>query len=116
MKYLLPVFFAIMIFASCKKERPHLPKEKMKQVLNDLFIAESYSTAIGQDSTRPGAKRNTDSLARFYEEIFHHHQVSREDFNYSIRWYEEHPEDLDSLFNDMIKDLNKHPLAIKPAQ
>jgi hypothetical protein len=108
MKYLLPVLvFTSLLFAACQKDQPHLPAEKMKAILTDIYIAESYSMVITQDSTKPGTQKNADSLARFYAEIFQHHHITQQEFTNSMRWYEQHPDELDSVFAKMIPQLGK---------
>lgn len=107
MKYILPIIFAALLWSSCKKEQPHLSTEKMQQVLTDIYMAESYSMTIAQDSTRPGTQKNLDSLARYYREIFKHHNITQQEFVFSMKWYERHPEELDSAFAKMMPRLTR---------
>jgi len=117
MKYFLPILIAALLWtASCKKEQPHLSAEKMQGVLTDIYMAESYSMTIAQDSTKPGTQKNLDSLARYYREIFKHHNITQQEFTSSMTWYEQHPEELDSAFANMIPQLTKLQSTLPPVQ
>jgi len=115
MKYFLPILFVAFLFTACEQQQPHLSREKMQQVLTDIYIAESYSMVIMQDSTRPGTQKNLDSLARYYREIFKHHNITSREFTSSMRWYEQNPDELDSTFSKMIPELTKHQAVYGPA-
>ena len=49
----------------------------------------------------PGAK-NLDSLSAYYKDIFAHYHVTQAQFTESMDWYKNHPDDLDTMYNEMI--------------
>lgn len=104
MKILPLVGLSILLF-SCKETvvtpADLIPRDKMEKVLLDVNIAEVYSGTVKDTLRRPGTK-NPDSLARYYKEIFKHYKITPEQFSNSLTWYKSHPEDLDSVYSNMI--------------
>ena len=88
-------------FTSCKRieEKPPISMEKMKKVLLDLQIAETYSVGLNFDTLSPGNKfkKNYDSLSVFYGAVLNHHDLSITDFKEAMKWYENKPVLMDSL-------------------
>ena len=84
-----------------------MPPAKMQQVLYDLHLAEAYSTMARKDSTVRRNAKDMDSLGVYYVTIFKHHQLSADQFQESLQWYKEHPEQLDSIYSKMIPDVLK---------
>lgn len=101
---LLPL--CVMVIAtSCnyfKREEKHLPPEKMRALLLDINIAESYSTMV-KDSTRKIGSKSTDSLAAYYKTIFEHHHITKGAFDTSLAWYKQHPAEFDSVLASAVK-------------
>ena len=93
---------------SCDKGETteHLPKQKMEQILLDINLAEAYSTMVN-DSLHTKDTKNGDSLAAYYKVIFDHHKVSQATFNTSLAWYKNHPDDMDSVFNNILLQVTK---------
>lgn len=96
--------FLLLFSVACKelrKQEEHLPIEKMKAIMLDLTIAESYSGIISDSTHRVGVK-NADSLAAFYKAVFAHHNITRESYEQSLTWYKGNPEAMDSIFSALI--------------
>jgi len=91
-----------MLYACGNEQKEtHLPAEKMRAILTDMALAETYSTMLNDSSiNNPGAK-NGDSLGKFYGEILATHKITREAFDQSMAWYKQHPAEMDSLFAAM---------------
>jgi hypothetical protein len=100
----------MLLLLSCKdmlkKDEPPVAPEKMQKVLLDLHIAEVYSSML-TDSSHQSREKNPDSLAAFYSDVFTHHGVSKNDFDKGIEWYKAHPEEMDSLYNNIITEVGK---------
>jgi len=84
----------------------------MQQILLDINIAEVYSTMV-HDSLHTAGAKNEDSLAMYYNDIFAHHKVSRQEFEKSLAWYKAHPDDMDSMVNQMLPTVEKWIPAAK---
>ncbi len=97
------VLVIVLLHSSCqmKDGLPPIPKDTMRAVLLDLNMAESYSTMV-KDTLRGTATKNPDSLATYYQTIFKHYGISRDDFDKSMAWYKTRPNEMDSLFSGII--------------
>ena len=90
--------------ASCnyfQLKEDHLPADKMRDILLDINIAETYSSMVKDSLRKPGVK-SPDSLASFYRIIFDRHHITRGAFDTSLAWYKLHPTEFDSLLGSMI--------------
>jgi len=124
MKQLLFVCFCICML-SCNILNPqgdHIPPAKMEKILDDLQMAEMYSTMVAKDTgAYKGPVRNIDSLAHYYKVILAHYNVTINELNKSLDWYRNNPEQLDSVYTHMIPQLTSlqtvpvPPSVIKPA-
>ena len=119
-RYIL-VFAAIFVIAvspfnSCKKfSGSHLPSKTMEQVLFDVSLAESYSSMARDNNHIQGAK-NSDSLAGYYKQIFEHYHITQDEFDKSLAWYKNHPDDLDTLYSKVIIRADKMVTSMKAGQ
>ncbi|OJW81306.1 MAG: hypothetical protein BGO69_04370 [Bacteroidetes bacterium 46-16] len=107
------LFLVLLVFyllPACKtgNEGNGISPAKMRQILYDMNAAEVYSVMVKkEDSSILNRGKNSDSLARYYNEILAHYKVSKEEFDKSMLWYKAHPAKLDSIYNDMISELAK---------
>ncbi len=101
------LYLVLVCFASCKapKEKPPIPFGKMKEVMFDLHLAETYSQGLG-DTTGNKFDKNYDSLAVFYASVLKHHEISFEAFNEALDWYRKRPSQMDSLYAAILNELN----------
>ncbi len=99
----------LMTTGSCDdqgaKDAP-IPREKMQRLLLDINIAEVYSGMTKDTLHKPGTK-NADSLTAFYTDVFAHHQVTREQFEQAMVWYKAHPDEMDSLVNAIMPEVER---------
>ncbi|MBS1588481.1 MAG: DUF4296 domain-containing protein [Bacteroidetes bacterium] len=102
------VIILIILLGACKeKEVGHLSPAQMQGLLLDIHLAESYSMSLRPDSNHRSPEKNMDSLAVFYQSIFHKHHISDTEYRASLHWYREHPELLDSVYTNMIPTLTQ---------
>jgi hypothetical protein len=77
-----------------------LPKDKMERVMWDMAQADQYAALyLTKDSTHIDRKAET---LRLYAEVFRLHQVDPEQFRKSYRYYLDHPELNQLLFDSVI--------------
>jgi hypothetical protein len=103
MKKLLLIFFVIIVVTGCadrtKLPEGILPKQKMREVMWDMFRAGEYlnSFVYYKDSTIDKAALSQ----KWYDKIYALHKTSKAQFEKSYTYYEQHPvlmkELLDSL-------------------
>jgi acyl-CoA synthetase (AMP-forming)/AMP-acid ligase II len=95
---------SLLIVASCKNAGTgdRLPPALMKKVLTDVQMAETYSTMVKDSLHKNTGMKNLDSLSVYYKDIFAHYKITEAQFTTSLNWYKEHPDEMDSLYNEML--------------
>jgi hypothetical protein len=108
MKYyiLLLLFPFLLLACKSKKQGDHISPAVMSKVLVDIHIAEAYSTMV-KDSLHKGNSKNMDSLAYYYKNIFAHYRITQDQFDKTIEWYRQNPEEFDSAYANVIPALTK---------
>ena len=106
------VLCILALATACKNKAAHLPPGKMAPILAELHVADVLSSLV-KDSLHSGPEKNYDSLALWTKQILHKHEVSMIEFNQSMDWYRDHPQELDSLYASVIPILEK--MKTKPA-
>lgn len=100
------ILLCSVVMFSCKpKEEGHLSQDKMERVITDLQIAE-VNSMIMSDSTHQARNKNYDSLAVYYKDVLHHHNLTLEEFSKSLEWYKNNPDELDTVYAHVITDLS----------
>jgi hypothetical protein len=107
--------FFIILTTACsnrnKLPKDVFPQQKMEAVLWDLVRAREYLEGYGfnRDSTIDSTGKATE----LYDQVFRIHQVSKEAFEKSYSYYQDHP----ALMKEMLDSLGKKPLPeIKATQ
>lgn len=99
-----------ILFSSCYKpipvEEPVLSEDKIKIILKDIHVAEALLTEVSD-------RRTKDSLARlYYKQIFYLHDVKQEEFDQSMNAWFTNPAGLDSLYQEVLKELETEKRAL----
>jgi hypothetical protein len=113
MKFLPGILLMLISFFSCsekEQKKDILPENEMREVMWDMMRADQYVAAfLLKDSTRT----KKDESIRLYEEIFHIHKITREEFKASFDYYSSRPDlfrpIIDSLTKRKIEPLHVHP-------
>jgi len=103
MKNFLGIVLLMVLAFSCvngEKKADILSESKMKELMWDMIRADQYvSDHLARDSTR---NKKVESV-KLYEEIFHLHKVTRDQFKRSLAYYTSQPD----LFRPIIDSLAK---------
>ncbi|WP_295124555.1 DUF4296 domain-containing protein [uncultured Chitinophaga sp.] len=106
--FLLFIFtaFAIACGDAGKVPKGIIGKDKMKDILTDMTVAQVYGNDIVQEDTIP----ITDSIRElrvktYYSQILSLHKVSVKEFMDSYAFYESHPDVLEEVFKKMESEL-----------
>ncbi len=75
-----------------------LPFDTMKVVMWDLLNADEWNNAMIEKDT---ALRKTKNNLKLYQKTFAMHQISKEQFYYSYKFYEEHPDQMKVLLDTL---------------
>jgi hypothetical protein len=109
MRFLPGIFFFASVFFSCARDsKPqYLSQNKMKEVMWDMIRADQYvSEFLIKDST----KKKKPELAKLYDEIFHLHGITEQQFKQSLDHYSSNP----NLFRPIIDSIVKQQSEAKP--
>ncbi|MGZ3845273.1 MAG: DUF4296 domain-containing protein [Flavisolibacter sp.] len=93
-------FLLIICFCACKSSVPSdvLPPKKMQAVLWDIMqadeLADYYSTS---DSSFKALSKHI----VYYRKVFAIHQISKDAFTRSLKYYQEHPASLKPILDSL---------------
>ena len=97
----LAVVYFLLATGGCKsKDEYHIAPAIMENILFDVSLAESYA-GMTQNEVYGGGIKNMDSLARYYATILAKYSITKEQYITSIRWYENHPALLDTIYTHL---------------
>ena len=77
-----------------------LPKDKMAEVITDIHIAEAEANM----RTLPDSA-STENLS--FQKIFEAHGISKEQYEKSLSFYMDHPQQLDTVYQNVLNELSK---------
>lgn len=98
------VFLLSLLFACGEANRVPkgvMPKDKMRDVLLDMNYAEVYGREQGMDTVKIADSVREANVKKYYVQILQMHGVTREEFQYSYKYYEYHPDRLDEIYKEM---------------
>src|SRR4051812_12206682 len=114
MKVILSLLCIFLLACSAKQNEPRiLQQQEMAKVLWDVMLAEEYfNTSMIMDSTR---NKQEDRL-KLYLKVFQLHNISREDFNASLKYYTSKPDILKIIYDSLgVKAERERRLQLQPA-
>jgi hypothetical protein len=107
MKRLVIFFFCVLLLDSCKDKdeipKDILPKEKMQAVLWSLINAGEFFN--GFIATKDSIDKVAES-SKLYGQVFQFHQITREEFERSYRYYQQRPELVRVMLDSLSKQKN----------
>ncbi len=81
-----------------------LPRDKMEGVLWDMVLADQYASYLTKDSSHLDLKKEH---LRLYEQVFRLHDVTRDKFQKSYKYYLDHPDLSQTLFDSLVNKGNR---------
>lgn len=113
MKQLQIFFLSILTLTACSKNQPPegvLDEQRMVSVLADLTVIDGYmSTLMYTDSLRIRGKN-------FYATVYKHHNISKETFENSMKYYSSQPVLLDSMYSRVARKLEAKEKVLNKIQ
>jgi hypothetical protein len=94
-----------VLLIGCADDTPPIPIQKMSAILTDIHLAESYAQKAPQDIKQLTTK-NQDTINAYMAIVFHTHQVSETAFREGLKWYQQHPKLLDSVYQQVLNTLS----------
>ncbi len=100
--FLLITFIGLSACIRPKEEKPAnlIEPSKMTQILTDLQLADAYIAIQKSES------KDIKQLATHLQDsLFKKHQITRAQFDTSMKWYAAHAEELDKIYDQVIQQL-----------
>jgi len=113
MKFFPGILLLLTPFFSCsenEQKKDVLPENEMRDVMWDMMRADQYVGSFLKDSTHS----KKDQSIGLYEEVFHIHKITREQFKTSFDYYSSRPD----LFRPILDSLAKRRIEsphLRPA-
>jgi hypothetical protein len=98
---LILVFFACSNPQAPEGETDILDKDKMAEMLTDLQLVESVIRISAAEQ-----ETNVDSID-YNTAVFERHNISREQFERSMEYYTQHPDQLEEIYDQVIVKLSE---------
>jgi len=110
---LLPVLLLIIVLFSCNRipRRYIIPPKKMVNVLVDIHLADG----MADENMRHSSGFVLDS-ASLYGSVFKKYGVTRAQFDSTMNYYSEHPDDLQKMYNQVTARLKRLEDELEAAQ
>ena len=101
--------FVITCMLSCTETTTELskdivPEDKMVEIMVDLQLIEGIIAVRDTDPEEVNA---------YYQSIFDKYQINREVLDKNIQHYSEHPEILESIYQEVITELSKKQAKVE---
>ncbi len=106
MKKIFAILLLITTLVACSKKKPAVPEDvlsmkDLQEILSDIHIAQAASTnAVLSDSSIYNNKE-------YINYILKQHNIKREDFLKSMKFYTENPVLLEEVYDSVITQLSR---------
>ena len=106
----LPLFLLLTLFA-CNEAVETIPdnvlsKEDMVSVMVDIQLIEAALSINQSEEAKETAYYNYDSVLK-------QHNLSKEKFDESFKYYSEHPELMEQIYEEMLSELSKRQAEVE---
>ena len=110
------ILFIALLGASCNSilnSRPSgtLSEKQMVDMLVDIHLTEATLNVASDSLAR---LNDTTQLRIRFAQVFIKHDISPDDFNYSLTYYLEHIEELDKIYKEVINRLTELEATLQP--
>lgn len=105
MKRIIPLILIFLL--ACREKYPPVPRaliqsKEMESILSDMLIADALSETRGM-----GGISEKQFTEQYYVTIFKNHNVTREEFVKSYRFYEDNPVLLNNVLDSVLGDISR---------
>lgn len=104
------IWFAViglLTSTSCEKTPP-IEQDKFQKVLKDLYIADVKASFVDSNKTLSRTK-DFQQLSQEYSSVLHHYSLTNEEFVKAFEWYSKNPVLLDSVYEQIIEEMQLSP-------
>ena len=97
-----------LIFLSCGGQKTEIPQDILSKnsfigLLKDIHLAE----AKFELHKTKGVENAKNKLAHNYSAIYETHKITADDFNKTLDYYSQHPEQLEKIYTRVLEQLTK---------
>lgn len=119
-RHILFLFFLFTLvgwsFFGCSEKyegpvNPPIPMDQMQRVLKDMQIGQA-----GIDMTINDGEKRKERYKTVNQSVLKRHNIEPDLFHEAFVWYHNHPELLDSMYSDMIEEINLDLAEAKAAR
>lgn len=105
----LILVMVVAMLASCWQENPQgtkpdglVPKQELMDLMVDLYLAESANNMrmLEKDTTLP-------KYAEFFKAVLEKHNVTAQDYENSLKYYAENPDEINAIYDEVLQRLTK---------
>lgn len=107
MKKYLNLFVLTLFLGCAEKEIEPIPAdvfsiEKMTNIMVDIQLIEGGIVIRKYSKTR-----HADRIEKVYKALYKKHEISQEEFELSMRFYTDHPDKLEEVYDGMLEKLSE---------
>lgn len=109
MKCISYIFIGILlVFMGCKNSNENdapenlIPRDQMVEVLRDMHLIEASIKLNNQRKTN-----KEEYTFYYYQYLFEKYDITEEDFDVSLSYYQENIESFDTIYADVISELSR---------
>jgi len=105
-KYLMSIVVCLSL--GCSEEPAEqipgdvLPIEKMTDIMLDVQLIEG-----GIVIRKYNKMQRKEQISDYYKSLYHKHKVSKETFESSLKYYTDHPDKLETIYDGMLERLSQ---------
>jgi len=104
----IPSFILCLIFLSCGAPKMEIPQDILSEnsfigLLKDIHLAE----AKFEIHKTKGLENAKNELAHNYRAIYETHAITADDFDKTLDYYAQHPEQLEKIYTRVLEQLTK---------
>jgi hypothetical protein len=110
MKRIIPFLFILL--SACKSELPDVPKDVIAMEQMEIILADMHITdAIAETKAQLGMNEKM-LTQEYHEQVFKNHNITREDFLKSYKFYEANPALLNKMYDHILEKMSKREEAV----
>lgn len=108
-------FFLIIVFFSCSEKEVKdnsnliINRNKFIDVLEEIYLAEA-KFELNKINNR---EKSEIELSLDYQKIYEEFSINKESFKYTLEYYSENPELLESLYFEVLEILKENQLKLR---
>jgi hypothetical protein len=104
----IPIFILCLILLSCGDSKTEIPQDILSEnnfisLLKDIHLAE----AKFEIHKTKGMENAKNELAHNYSAIYETHAITADDFEKTLDYYAQHPEQLEKIYTHVLEQLTK---------